>query len=423
MITHHLKVSKKKVDFFADNLGSGNVVPNHWYHSLLRPCGKSDTTAIAILSELVFLHRYNNQSEFPLNYNYFKSKFNFGFNQAKDAVIRLEQAGLIKRDFRTVLVLGRSFTNELYLILNIANVLGLNQQIAAKKFADSDGNCPSGSIEIPTDNIETRYLNKKSRSIESNFNQSDFKVGLSKNDANDSLSSSDHSYSNNSSPVQLDLISPSPSQSLSAFHPLNKDDVEWLQIRSGRGFDMNFINQLLLKVGDKYPDKKFYSKPSVLNYMSKVLFGEMRDAVKVSNGCFKFIRNTKHESLLSQTATNITLNPELSPASAPDLSPVDDLCSQKANDIVLPHDVGNGSTRDDSVWGRVRQGLVNYFRNGEGLDISWFSKLTPTYDEYNKRLTLIAPSNFMRDWIKNNYECVIEQLCAREDYQLTGVYV
>ncbi len=29
----------------------GNIVPNHWYYQLLRPCGKSDTTAITLLSE------------------------------------------------------------------------------------------------------------------------------------------------------------------------------------------------------------------------------------------------------------------------------------------------------------------------------------------------------------------------------------
>ena len=79
---------------------SGNIVPSNWYHRLLRPCGKSDTTAIAILSELVFLHRYNGNTEFQLNFNYFKRKFNFGVSQAKDAVIRLEQAELLKRSLR-----------------------------------------------------------------------------------------------------------------------------------------------------------------------------------------------------------------------------------------------------------------------------------------------------------------------------------
>ena len=30
---------------------TGNIVPSNWYHNLLRPCAKSDTTSIAILSE------------------------------------------------------------------------------------------------------------------------------------------------------------------------------------------------------------------------------------------------------------------------------------------------------------------------------------------------------------------------------------
>ncbi len=56
---------------------TGNIVPGIWYHKLLRSCGKSDTTTIAILSVLVFLHRYNGDTEFQLNFNYFKNKSNF----------------------------------------------------------------------------------------------------------------------------------------------------------------------------------------------------------------------------------------------------------------------------------------------------------------------------------------------------------
>ena len=144
---------------------SGNIVPSNWYHRLLRPCGKSDTTAIAILSELVFLHRYNGNTEFQLNFNYFKRKFNFGVSQAKDAVIRLEQAELLKRSLRTVIVRGRRFTNEMFLVLNIENVLKLNGQDQAKKFPLSSRKEKTDSPEISSDNIDKKENNKKSRSV------------------------------------------------------------------------------------------------------------------------------------------------------------------------------------------------------------------------------------------------------------------
>lgn len=47
----------------------GNIVPSYWYHQLLLPCGKSDTTVLAILSELLFFYCYNGNSEFQLNFS------------------------------------------------------------------------------------------------------------------------------------------------------------------------------------------------------------------------------------------------------------------------------------------------------------------------------------------------------------------
>ena len=56
------------VSRFTELLDAGNLVPTIWYHKLLRECGKSDCTAIAILSELVLLHRDQGSNEFQLNF-------------------------------------------------------------------------------------------------------------------------------------------------------------------------------------------------------------------------------------------------------------------------------------------------------------------------------------------------------------------
>ncbi len=68
MIVANLDKGNNKVNISVYSLEPGNIVPHNWYHNLLRPCGKSDTTSIAILSELVFLHRYNGSTEFQLNF-------------------------------------------------------------------------------------------------------------------------------------------------------------------------------------------------------------------------------------------------------------------------------------------------------------------------------------------------------------------
>lgn len=68
---------------------TGNLLPNIWYQKLLRACDKSDTKATTILSELFFLHRYNGDTEFQLNFSYLTQKFNFDFLfKAKNLLMR-----------------------------------------------------------------------------------------------------------------------------------------------------------------------------------------------------------------------------------------------------------------------------------------------------------------------------------------------
>ena len=138
---------------------SGNIVPHIWYHKLLRPCGKSDTTAITILSELMFLYRCNGNTEFQLGFNYFKEKFNFGFDQVRAAIVRLEQAGLVLRSLRSILISGRKFHNEMFLVLQPENVLKLTGE-QTKKFPSSLGNGGSGSRENSADKIDKKEREK-----------------------------------------------------------------------------------------------------------------------------------------------------------------------------------------------------------------------------------------------------------------------
>ena len=149
-----MNIAQKELDCNSQERGcgelgfAGNIVPNIWYKLLLRPSGRSDNTAITILSELWFLHRLNGDSEFQLNYRYFKEKFNFGFDQVKDAIVRLEKSDLVVRHFRTIALYGRKFTHELFLSLRVANVLKLTATAPLKKFAVADGKEFNHSKEI-----------------------------------------------------------------------------------------------------------------------------------------------------------------------------------------------------------------------------------------------------------------------------------
>ena len=262
---------------------TGNIIPSNWYHTLLRPCGKSDTTAIAILSELVFLHRYNGATEFQLNFSYFARKFNFGLSQVKDAVVRLEKLSLLKRDLRTVIVQGRRFTNEMFLLLNISNVLKLNPnnktsdqnnsngslELELKKFPLSGRNERTSSLEFSSDNKIKRENNKKSRSTGSNFNSNSF---LKKENSSVTVTRKQR-------------------LSFASFYPLAQADIDSLRRLSGREFSSNAINEILLSLSRKLPNHDFPHKKAFINYMAKALSYEMRDAVRISNETFRIKSN------------------------------------------------------------------------------------------------------------------------------------
>ena len=57
------------------DIGSGNIIPNWWYSTILTTAGKADTMAIALLSELWFLYRSTGQEEHQKDYDYFCNKF------------------------------------------------------------------------------------------------------------------------------------------------------------------------------------------------------------------------------------------------------------------------------------------------------------------------------------------------------------
>lgn len=381
---------------FSSFLDSGNIVPTIWYHKLLRPCGKSDCSAISILSELVFLHRSSGNTEFQLNFKYFKNKFNFGLSQAKAAIIRLEQQGLVTRNPKTIIILGRAFANEMFLVLNIDKVLELNKETINEdleekfqsgsgndgyndcKSKDNKSNNPKPKCEFEasksnesiflkifnqitdTDSLESIEPTKKETGFylshapiyRETVRQQAMERQVSEAQANKATECRQSEILNKGidtanetattatagieSVVELstklaatipdptlaaaqpqlqeDLPNNEPSvpliasslqsnkpvtapfwsrlnffgKKLAEFYPLNPEDRDLLAVKSGRDFDLNFINQLLLKISNKYPDHKFYNKSAMLNYVAKLLSYELRDATQVSNGCFRF---------------------------------------------------------------------------------------------------------------------------------------
>ena len=76
----------------------------------------------------------------------------------------------------------------------------------------------------------------------------------------------------------------------------------------------------------------------------------------------------------------------------------------------------------EGIWGKIRQGLIDYYGSGGNtMDSAWFSKLTAEVDYDAKKLTLKAPSKFIKDWLQSNYTHLIDKLCSLHSYSLEEV--
>ena len=77
-------------------------------------------------------------------------------------------------------------------------------------------------------------------------------------------------------------------RALSELSGISEEDKDILNQRSGRQFSINFIDQLVLKLGIKCSEHKFYRKEQFMNYMVKALSNEILQAPQANNEDFKF---------------------------------------------------------------------------------------------------------------------------------------
>ncbi len=99
----------------------GNIIPHPWYQRITLESGKPDLPAIIILAEIIYwyrpiqsldqsgkliLRKRFDSDMFQCSAAYFEAKFGFTKTQARRAIARLEEMGLIRREFRDVVIQG-----------------------------------------------------------------------------------------------------------------------------------------------------------------------------------------------------------------------------------------------------------------------------------------------------------------------------
>jgi hypothetical protein len=92
-------------------------------------------------------------------------------------------------------------------------------------------------------------------------------------------------------------------KSLADHYPLSAEDCSILQSKSGRIFNLNSTNEILLSMSRKPSllEHTFPSKASFIAYMSKALASEKRNAVQINNTGFKIKANLTQEQLVEYT--------------------------------------------------------------------------------------------------------------------------
>lgn len=135
MLTGHPIVDEiGKINF------EGTVIPHNWFNTIKFNSGKPDVVAIVLLSEIVYWYRPTIVKDemtgrikevrkrfkadlLQRSYESFAEQFGFTKRQVKDALKRLEDAGLIAKEFRTIRVDGKVLANVLFIRLNPQKVL------------------------------------------------------------------------------------------------------------------------------------------------------------------------------------------------------------------------------------------------------------------------------------------------------------
>jgi hypothetical protein len=429
------------------------------------------------------LHRKHAGSEFNDGYAYFEHKFDFTRAQLQEATLRLHSAEIAIRSFRTVVVHGRNFPNELHLKINLSKLLSLKAKYVVTKnndegSSDDDegdifhdevlGNSTSDTSLKTSDHISNRKISlRKNRSTESSVFKNSF-LGLARNKAD-----------------------------LASFYPLIQSDIATLQKVSGRDFTTLAVNEILLKLSKRHPQHRFPHKEAFMSYMSKVLSYEMRDAVQISSVDFKlncnrdqvevsqqryleeveyntdtspiaslrrklaailapktayqllksvriekystdsqsfnnsFVIHLSHELDLSELQQQMILE-QVRAVFGNHINKIEMVIASSGGRSINSNQHSNKSnigklaaielTQDLGIWGKIRTMLVSYYgEDGKAIDANWFSKLEPEINDDNRSIRLRAPSDFIKDWVQSKYSSLIEKLCQGQNYSLIGV--
>jgi hypothetical protein len=170
-------------------------------------------------------------------------------------------------------------------------------------------NNPSGYIQSK-ENLKKEFLGNEQSSFPSESYNNSFKSSVE-----DKSSCSNTTYE----PTARTIKDISEYKELGAFYPLSEKYVDTLNFRANREFSTNFVNQLLLKLYIKYPEKRFKNKFMFLSYMAKIVKNEKHQGPLVNHTSFRFSCNIgteetkllEYEKYLNQIESSFDTSKEM----------------------------------------------------------------------------------------------------------------
>ncbi|WP_371222958.1 hypothetical protein ACA351_04600 [Orientia tsutsugamushi] len=326
----------------------GNFVPAEWKDLIGDNAKALSKTSKQLLSFIVYrLHIYYNKDidELQESYYFFENELNLRYRRVRQCLVELRNAGFIKVENRTIIKGNLKLRNVLCvkLLKNFQpfteketkgeKIIDLTQKIFRSNLKEISGE-PEKSFRYIYRYNNNKKNNNRSRSTEDKLVKNDqnknedqqqnlkFKytesddfieielVGNEKEDQQQQQNLNFHELSDfsNKKPSNKDyeqnseLGTPAITKNLEVeknkccpkrkrladYYPLTPEDAIILQRMSSRSFNIYFINQLLLKLSNKYPNRHFVNKIAVLSYMAKALANELLTTDQANSGNFRF---------------------------------------------------------------------------------------------------------------------------------------
>ena len=459
----------------------GNVIVHDWYRQFCLEDGNPDLVAITILGDIIAWYRngindylgelapkFDNKS-LSVSYNYFEKKFGFREDRTRRALIRLEEQSVLTRTVKNVVLSSGQRINRLLITLDAGffescfidpkvNITGRRE----KKKSHLLHHC---NDQI---SIKTIFIKNRSTASESNFCQNSFTgekpiqttflfpvtgfslasfYPLSQPDTAKLKQLCGREFSGNA--INEILLN------------MSKKLTDRL-FKSKKAF-MNYMAKALtyekrdaVKISNEtFRIRANISKDEIIKHRQETFLNKIEESTDTSLGvqlsrklasilspdlAYDFLLAAKFPVYVTGKSFEINLQKSI------DLSEVQyGLILEQVQSVYgsfisslefivknpAPPTLSVSSTTSSvsnnapemfpRVWGRIRTGLIKTC--GEGIDRNWFSKLKVNVNEQQKEIKLTAPNLFIRDWIQQNYQNLLEKFCNRENYRLTEVAV